>query len=366
MSPAVSISQLRKSFRRADGSHVGAINDVSLDIDHGEFMVLLGPSGCGKSTLLRSVAGLERPESGIISIGDQVVFDPAHRIDIPPERRPLSMVFQSYALWPHMTAFKNVAYPLQCKSIKRAEIRERVDVALAQVDIAHLTHQRPSEMSGGEQQRVALARALVAGDEVILFDEPLSNVDARVREDLRAELVDMQQRLKFTAVFVTHDQLEAMEMADRISVMRRGSIQQVGGPGEVYGSPNSQYVATFLGAANEIEGEVSQETDGSWVLRTEGRIIIASCGGPGINLGQRAAAILRPELFQLHHHDPMAPNSWQGVVQSVSRLGHYSEYRVALADSDVIRIRAMDPGLASIGDIVWASIPPSHVRIVTI
>ena len=202
--PAVRLSGLSKSFRRADGAVVRAIDDVDLDVEPGEFVVLLGPSGCGKTTLLRTIAGLETPDRGRIEISGRTHFSSERGIAEPPERRGISMIFQSYALWPHMTVFKNVAYPLQSRRrVPKHDIAGRVRRALAQVGIDELERQHPAQLSGGQQQRVALARALVSQDSLVLFDEPLSNVDAKVREQLRAELSEMQRELGFTAIFVT-------------------------------------------------------------------------------------------------------------------------------------------------------------------
>ncbi|WP_324278085.1 ABC transporter ATP-binding protein [Blastococcus brunescens] len=231
--PVVEVSNLVKRFRRESGAVVNAIDDVSFEVAAGDFVVLLGPSGCGKTTLLRAIAGLETPDQGAIRIGGRAVFSAADRVEVPPERRDISMIFQSYALWPHMTAFKNVAYPLQSRrgrKVAKDEIARRVRQALELVGVGELETQYPGQMSGGQQQRIALARALVNNDELVLFDEPLSNVDAKVREQLRFELVSMQRKLGFSALFVTHDQTEAMELAHRIAVLDSGRIAQFGTP----------------------------------------------------------------------------------------------------------------------------------------
>ena len=231
---------------------VTAVNDLSFEAKAGEFLTLLGPSGCGKTTTLRLVAGLERPDRGEIQVGGRLLSSATSGLFVPPERRGMGMVFQSYAIWPHMTVFENVAFPLQELRVPRAEIRERVMTILGTVGLGEL-HARPAPMlSGGQQQRVALARALVSNPEVLLLDEPLSNLDARLREEMRFELREMQAKLGITSVFVTHDQAEAMTLSDRIVVMNAGRIEQEGSPQEVYQRPSTRFVMDFLGRANHL------------------------------------------------------------------------------------------------------------------
>lgn len=223
---------------------VKAVNDVSLSIDTGEFLVILGPSGCGKTTLMRLIAGLEQPTAGEIFIGEQSMNG------LPPRLRGIAMVFQSYALYPHMTVFKNIAFPLraQRRDLSKEQRWERVRQAAAMVSIDHLLDRKPRQLSGGERQRVAIARALVTEPTVLLLDEPLSNLDAKLRANARDELKNFQRRLGITTVFVTHDQIEAMGLGDRIVVMSQGQVQQVGTPKEIYDEPNNMFVATFLGS----------------------------------------------------------------------------------------------------------------------
>lgn len=221
----IRVTNLVKHFRRRDGSEVRAIDDISLTVGPGEFLVLLGPSGCGKTTLLRSLAGREQPDQGRIELDGKTVFSADEAILVPPERRRVPMMFQAYALWPHLTAFENVAFPLRAQSKrlrgrKDDEVRERVMAMLERVQCGHLSQQYPGSISGGQQQRIALARALVSDHPVVFFDEPLSNVDARVREELRLQLFDLQRAIGFSAVYVTHDQSEALALADRVAVLR--------------------------------------------------------------------------------------------------------------------------------------------------
>ncbi len=230
-----------------------AVDDLSLAIDPGEFLVLLGPSGCGKTTTLRCLAGLETADDGVISFGDQRVFDRVAKVNLAPDKRSIGMVFQSYALWPHMTVRKNIAYPLRARHERRGLQDGWVDDIAAAVDCGELLSRYPSQLSGGQQQRVALARGLVARPAVILFDEPLSNLDARLREQVRNELAELHHRLGFTAVYVTHDQSEALALGDRLAIMRNGRIEQQGTPREVFAAPSSEYVAGFIGMGNRLE-----------------------------------------------------------------------------------------------------------------
>lgn len=364
-SPVVSVQGLNKQFRRADGSVVNAIDDVSFDVHEGDFIVLLGPSGCGKTTLLRSVAGLERPDSGTIRIHDRVTFSPEHGVEVPPEKRPVSMVFQSYALWPHMTAYKNVAYPLesQSRSERGSDIGARVRRVLEMVGIPELEQQYPNQLSGGQQQRVALARALVRGDGLILFDEPLSNVDAKVREQLRLELLSMQRELGFSALFVTHDQVEAMELAHRIAVLREGRIEQFGTPQEIYNTPASRYVANFIGSTNEFVGHVgSIDRDGVVVETRQGRVV-GRPGSDALATGSDVAAFCRPEHCVASREEPNTANRWHGIVRAPLFVGSHTEYLVELDDGTHLRLWSPRGDLIAEGSPVWVSVDPADVHV---
>ncbi len=253
----VSVKNLRKNFRSSDGD-VEALRGVSFEIEEGCFYTLLGPSGCGKSTTLRCIAGLENPTAGEIVLGDQVVA--SNKRIVPANERPIGMVFQSYAIWPHMTVFNNVAFPLkQRKSfIPKAERSERVMETLKLVQMETYADRPAPFLSGGQQQRVALARALVSRPEVLLLDEPLSNLDAKLRDELRMEIKELTRRLGITSVYVTHDQLEALTMSDRIAVMNEGRILQEGSPNHIYLRPKHRFVAEFVGVVNFLEGRVKQ------------------------------------------------------------------------------------------------------------
>jgi ABC-type sugar transport system ATPase subunit len=240
-----------------------AVNGVSFNVGRGEHVTLLGPSGCGKTTTLRAIAGLEKPTTGSIRIDGQVMYDAAERRNVPTEQRGVSMVFQSYAVWPHMTVLDNVAYGLRVRKQSRAEIKANVERALDLVQMRHLADRPASKLSGGQQQRVALARAIAFSPTVVLFDEPLSNLDAKLRAEMRVELRELQRRLGITSVYVTHDQEEALTLGGRVTVMRDGLVEQVGPPMEVYRRPASAFVAGFVGspAMNLLAGEVA---DGKW------------------------------------------------------------------------------------------------------
>jgi len=267
----VRIEGLTKHF--AGKPPTTAMDDLSLEIEDGEFVVLLGPSGCGKTTTLRCLAGLETPDEGRIRFGEDHVFDSTRKVNLAPDKRSIGMVFQSYALWPHMTVRKNIAYPIKARKLKKIAdnwIEDTADL----VDCGHLLDRYPAQLSGGQQQRVALARGIVARPDVVLFDEPLSNLDARLRDSVRAQLHELHHRLRFSAVFVTHDQTEALALADRVVIMKAGRFEQVGTPEEIFDSPASEYVADFVGMSNGLILERAGDGD-EWATsgtRMSGRL----------------------------------------------------------------------------------------------
>ncbi len=270
----VGMTGVRKVF--GGRGEVRAIDGVDLEIADGELLVLLGPSGCGKTTLLRCLAGLDEPDDGRITVGGSPVFEAAEGVAVPSHRRDIGMVFQNYALWPHLTVAENVAYPLRCRGVGRTERDAGVAGALDLVECGELADRLPAALSGGQQQRIALARALVAEPRLMLFDEPLSNLDYRLRAQLREQIRNLHRALGFTAVYVTHDQTEALQLGTRVAVLREGRIEQVGDPRSVFGSPASPYVAEFLGITNSLE--VSR-VDGAWCS-----------GGNTLDLGRVGAA----------------------------------------------------------------------------
>lgn len=327
--PRIEVIDLVKSYRRENGSITTPVNHINLQVAENELVVLLGPSGCGKTTLLRCVAGLEHPDSGEIVIDGKVVYSSRKGIYEPPDRRALAMVFQSYALWPHMTVAQNVAFPLQSRKTPQSEIDIRVAQALNMVGVGGLGQQYPGRISGGQQQRVALARALVANSSVILFDEPLSNVDAQVRAQLRFELQSMQHRLQYSGLYVTHDQAEAMELGQRVAVLDNGKISALGTPWDVYDNPPNEYVARFVGVANLWNGTISgRDADRATVETHLGRLQVqlSDAGGPDFSVGSEVAIVARPQNLRLSPERPEGgANAVKLRVQTTLFSGTHTE-----------------------------------------
>ena len=325
---------------------VAAVRGVTFSVGPGEHVTLLGPSGCGKTTTLRAIAGLEKPESGEIRIDGAVVFGSSPRVSVPAERRGLSMVFQSYAIWPHMTVFDNVAYGLRVRRRPEAEIGERVREALTLVQMGDLATRSASKLSGGQQQRVALARAFVFSPAVLLFDEPLSNLDAKLRAEMRIELKELQRRLGITSVYVTHDLEEALAISDRIVVMRDGVIEQVGTPAEIYDLPRNTFVADFVGSANLIRGRhrPDLERDGLIVLETPGGAVVHGTAY-GRRVGAEALVSLRTVHVRLsRERPPSAVNVWPARVRRRVFQGDFTQYHVDWEDRQlVVRSVTGDP-----------------------
>jgi iron(III) transport system ATP-binding protein len=358
--PAIVAARVSKSFQTR-GQPVKALDELSVEVAAGEFVVLLGPSGCGKTTLLRSVAGLEFPDAGDISIDGRLVYSKAKKISLPPEGRRLGMVFQSYALWPHMTVLENVAYPLTAVGTPRAEAGDRVRRVLRTVNCDELTDRYPGQLSGGQQQRVALARAVVAENRVVLFDEPLSNVDAKVREQLRLELLQMQGRLGFTALYVTHDQTEAMVLANRMAVMKLGRIVQVGAPQEVYEKPTSRYVADFVGSGNFFSGTVSRRDGDIVEVATALGAVRGGNDAFQPDPGVRVDVFFRPERC-LATAPAGDANLLRGSIESAIYFGPNWEYIVRVAECRVVVWRS-EPLPLKAGDACSLWVRPADVRI---
>jgi len=313
---------------------VVAVDNLSLTIADGELLVLLGPSGCGKTTTMRAIVGLEEPTSGRIAVGDSVVYDAARAINVPPNKRQMGMVFQSYAIWPHRTVGENVAYPLERQGVGRAEIAERLAKTLALVGLTDFAERGASLLSGGQMQRVALARSIIAQPRVLLLDEPLSNLDAKLRDHLRFELREIQQRLGITAVYVTHDQTEALALADRIAVMRDGKIIQLDTPSAIYRKPANTFVADFLGVGNIFPGRVvAVSPEGvSEVKLAAGNVSLRSATGLAIGVGTNVC--VRPEHLMLSDGpppgiDPRRVSVLPVTVDVATFLGNQIRYLVS-------------------------------------
>jgi iron(III) transport system ATP-binding protein len=351
----VRVAGLVKTFGR-----VVAVDRLTFVAKAGEFLTLLGPSGCGKTTTLRLIAGLERPDAGEIHVGDRVVSSSEDGVFVPPERRGMGMVFQSYAIWPHMTVLENVAFPLQELRVPRPEVRERVMAILDTVGLGGL-HDRPAPMlSGGQQQRVALARALVSNPEVLLLDEPLSNLDARLREEMRFELRDMQARLGLTSIFVTHDQAEAMTLSDHIVVMNAGRIEQEGRPEDVYQRPRTRFVMDFLGRANHLPARIARGGSG-WVAMVNGHGFSVPVDDPANwTEGEDLTLAFRPDAAEVRAAD--ADAAWVGLVRSSVYVGGRVEYVVDFGGITVRATGPVDPRLPH-ESRVQLTVSPRAVRL---
>ncbi len=334
----LAVDDLRKTF--GSGEHaVRAVAGVSLDVPEGALFTLLGPSGCGKTTTLRCVAGLETPDSGTITVAGRTFVAPG--IVVPPDDRALGMVFQSYAIWPHMSVRDNVGFPLRAAPRRRrptrSEAEARVERALAVVRLDGLEDRRATDLSGGQQQRLALARALALQPPLLLLDEPLSNLDARLREEVRIELQRIQRDVGVTTLYVTHDQEEALALSTLVGVMHEGRLEQVGTPQAVYGRPASRFVARFVGAANLVEGTVEGRNGRSLVVRTNhGPVSLAP--DDRFPPGSSVVVVARPEHVRLDSPDAGAAGGWRGRVVSQSFLGDAIEQLVAV-DGIVLRVR---------------------------
>ncbi|HWB45594.1 MAG TPA: ABC transporter ATP-binding protein [Hyphomicrobiaceae bacterium] len=333
-----------------------ALDNASLSIAHGQLVCLLGPSGCGKTTALRLLAGFMEPTAGEIVLGDRVVSSPKRTL--PPEQRNVSMVFQSYALWPHMTVAQNVGYGLELRKLGTAEVSRRVAAILATTQLAPLADRYPAELSGGQQQRVSLARALVVEPDVLLLDEPLSNLDANLREEMRFEVRRLHDTYRYTTVYVTHDQGEAMTTADLIAVMNAGRIEQLGTPREVYDAPRSEFVARFLGGSNILKGRA---LDGASVEVAGAPV---RCHGAPLTAGAGAALSVRQHDIRLSPPDGAIPaqNTLPGRVIRNVFLGHARDYIVEIGDGTQVRVTAPPADDFAAGASVRLMLPPERCR----
>jgi spermidine/putrescine ABC transporter ATP-binding subunit len=342
---------VRKTFGRTV-----AVAGIDLAVQRAEFVGLLGPSGCGKTTTLRVVAGFDRPDAGEVVIKGRAVTG------LPPYRRDIGIVFQSYALFPHMTVADNVAYGLRVRGRPRDEIARRVAEALDLVRLRGLEGRYPRELSGGQQQRVAVARAIVIQPSVLLLDEPLSNLDAKLRQEMRGELRQLQRRLEIATIFVTHDQDEALAMADRVVVMHEGRVEQVGTPEEIYSRPRTRFVASFIGVCNFLPGEVVAAEGGRLIFRSGGLTLAMAPHGPVAALGARGTLAVRPEVIRLvraGERPPADANTAAAEVREVTYLGASRHFRVALPTGHELLVFEQSAGEPPVGPgesvtVAWA------------
>ncbi len=351
---AVDLRGLSKDF---DGAV--AVDGIDLAIKPGEFFSLLGPSGCGKTTTLRMIAGFERPSAG------EILLDGNDLSQVPPDKRNVNTVFQSYALFPHLDVIENVSFGLRWQKVGKGEARRRATEALELVELGHLAKRRPNQLSGGQQQRVALARALVLRPAVLLLDEPLGALDAKIRKQLRAELKGLQEEVGITFIFVTHDQEEALSMSDRIAVMNRGRVDQVGTPRDVYESPTTVFVADFLGIANMMSVEAAGPAEDGCEVRL-GEFTLRACGGDTSVRGA-ANVVVRPERVEVRPHQAERPeNCLPGLVDQTVYVGSSLQLMVRLASGAVIQATISNLGAApehNQGDPVLVHLPPQALRV---
>jgi iron(III) transport system ATP-binding protein len=317
---------------RGNAGEVTAVNDISLEIKKGELVTLLGPSGCGKTTTLRMIAGFEFPTSGGITLDGQEINP------LPPHKREMSMVFQSYAIFPHLTVFENIAYGLNVQRLPKSVIKSRVDKVLGLVHLEGYGDRAPTQLSGGQQQRVALARALVMEPKVLLMDEPLSNLDAKLREEMRTEIRRIQKELNITSVYVTHDQVEAMTLSDRIVVMNQGIIEQIGTPVEIYRFPNNRFVADFIGRANFVPGQIQASYDHHLEVNALGNLIELTNVQRTFEQHQAVTLIIRPEMLRIKK----TGEPFKGIIRRAVYLGDVIEYDVEV-DGQLITGLETDP-----------------------
>ena len=354
----VQIESLEKYFGE-DKERVHVLKGVTLAIPEGSLYTFLGPSGCGTTTKLRSVAGLERPDGGRISIAGQTVFAFGERVYVPTNKRPIGMVFQSYAIWPHMTVAENVAYPLTIQRRPKDEIRRKVGDVLKVVGLDGLEDRPAPKLSGGQQQRVAFARALVNEPKVMLLDEPLSNLDARLRVQMRSEIKALQRRTSITTIFVTHDQAEALAISDQIAVMHGGKLIEVGSPHQLYTRPKRKFTATFLGLTNLIEGKVVEVDGDSRPAKMETKKgVLSFIPSTTLKKDQAAVISIRPENIPLHKEKPQnLGNVLEGTVKEAVFMGDAYQCKVAVGD-DVLAVHTHPFNAVNPGDKVYLYLEP--------
>jgi iron(III) transport system ATP-binding protein len=355
----LSVKDLFKEYPNDHGQVVKAAQDITFEVPQGKLFTLLGPSGCGKTTTLRSIAGLERPSSGEINIDDRVVYSSKKKVFIQPNRRDIGMVFQSYAIWPHMNVFNNAAFPLQVgkKKYSKKQIEEKVLRTLHVVALDGLESREATKLSGGQQQRLALARALVMEPQLLLLDEPLSNLDAKLRERMRFELKRLQRELGITSVYVTHDQSEALALSNKIAVMNAGHIVQIGSPREIYEVPNSQFVADFIGTTNFVHGKVIEPVkEGYYKVHTEIGQIVTQSVNP-LDKDDQILISIRPENIHVSLDRPEATNVIEAKVDTRIFLGEYMDVQLKIGES-LLQARIHPSLRVSVGNQVYLEMEP--------
>ena len=364
--PMLKVDNLVKIYK-TDYGDVRAVSGINFEVGEGEVVTLLGPSGCGKTTTLRCIAGLERPDGGAISIDSERVYEHTGR-HTPTHSRPIAMVFQSYAIWPHMSVFENVAYPLKVGKVKynKSDIQDRVSQALTMVRIPELAGRSATMLSGGQQQRVAVARALVKEPKLLLLDEPLSNLDAKLREDMRLEFKELFNRTGISAVYVTHDLLEALVLSDKVIVMNHGDIAQEGTPREVYSQPRDEFVADFMGAGNLLPGEVTDITADRATISVSFGTLVAPLVA-GVKTGDNVTVTIRPEgVFLSDSADAQGGPSFECSVSTDAFLGNHIEYLIKLGEQP-LRVRSQSINEATLhktGSTIYIHIPPDACVII--
>ncbi|MBI4670666.1 MAG: ABC transporter ATP-binding protein [Chloroflexi bacterium] len=352
----LTLDHITKKFPgRGQEGIVSAVEDLSLEIGKGEFFTFLGPSGCGKTTTLRLIAGFEFPTSGHIALAERQLEQ------VPPNKRDMAMVFQSYAIFPHLKVFENIAYGLRIKKLSNDEIRRRVSQIMALTKLTGLENRMPNQMSGGQQQRVSLARALVVEPKVLLFDEPLSNLDAKLREEMRFEIRDLQRRLNITSIYVTHDQEEALALSDRIAIMNKGKLAQLGTPEEIYERPRSKFVADFIGLANFLPAQVQTIQDGRATVQV-GAHTLQVTALPNDTAGHASLVFVRPGDIKLVD-DRTQANILEGQIIKATYLGEKFDYRVRVGDLE-LRVQASEGKRHAAGERVHLYLPPEHARLI--